>query len=272
LDRAALKRVSALFAITTIAAAQNIEFDTVSRQVVEERLRAFTTRNDTRESTLRKLFEDAGCAGEALAEEPVKGSRTPNLICTQPGSIESTIVVGAHFDLVPIGQGVVDNWSGASLLPSLYQGLSKRPRRHRMVFVGFTGEESGLLGSKAFVKQLGNDASHVKAMVNMDTLGLSETKVWSHAADPNLLNLLRVAAASMNMTITGVNVERIGTTDSESFHARKIPAITLHSLTQETLNVLHSPRDRIGAIHMDEYYGTYRLTLGYLALLDQRLE
>ena len=47
-----------------------------------------------------------------------------------------------------------------------------------------------------------------------------------------------------------------------------MPVITLHSVTPETLNILHSNRDRVAAIHSDEYYATYKLAAVYLAYLD----
>jgi hypothetical protein len=261
-----------LFLIALCLSAEKIEFTPVSQDIIEARVGAFTTKNATREPALKKLFEDAGCTGEALAEQPVKGSRAPNLVCTFPGAGHSAIIVGAHFDLVEAGNGVVDNWSGAALLASLYQGLIKTSRIHTFIFVGFTGEESGLVGSKAYVKQLGDDVSHVKAMVNMDTLGLAETKVWVSHADPDLVKWIGVAAGTLKLPVGAVNVDKVGSTDSESFRERRIPAITVHSLTQDTLRILHSPRDKFEALHMDEYYRSYRLILGYLAILDEKLD
>ena len=63
------------------------------------------------------------------------------------GKLDSLIIVGGHFDLAESGRGVVDNWSGSSLLPSLYQSLKSVPRRHNFVFVGFTDEEKGMVGN-----------------------------------------------------------------------------------------------------------------------------
>src|SRR5260221_4607565 len=94
---------------------------------------------------------------------------------------------------------------------------------------------------------------------NLDTLGLGETEVWVSRADPNLVRLMDLAAVTMKLPVTGMNVERVGSTDSESFREKKIAAITIHSLTPETLPILHSAKDRIEAIHEDAYYRTYRL-------------
>jgi hypothetical protein len=76
----------------------------------------------------------------------------------------------------------------------------------------------------------------------------------------------------MNLPVSGMNVENVGSTDSEPFRANKIPAITIHSLTAETLPILHNARDRIEAVRLDKYYETYRLVLAYLALLDVSLD
>ena len=76
----------------------------------------------------------------------------------------------------------------------------------------------------------------------------------------------------MKLPVTGVNMERVGSTDSESFRLKKIPVLSVHSITQQTFGILHTSRDNIEAIQMDEYYRTYRLVLAYLALLDQKLD
>ena len=73
------------------------------------------------------------------------------------------------------------------------------------------------------------------------------------------------------MPVTGVNVEQVGSSDSVQFSARKIPSVTIHSLTQETWNarILHSSKDTLSAMRLDDYYQTYRLLAVYVAFLDQ---
>jgi putative aminopeptidase FrvX len=165
---------------------------------------------------------------------------------------------------------VADNWSGSSLLPSFYQALAASSRNHTYVLVAFTGEEQGLLGSQSFVKQLGDQRSLVKAMVNLDTLGLGTTQIWLSHSDRDLAVLLAKVAKQMNIPLGVVDVEKVGTSDSESFRDKKIPAMTVHSLTQRDLHLLHSPQDTINAIHLDDYYQTYKLLIAYLIVLDQK--
>jgi Zn-dependent M28 family amino/carboxypeptidase len=105
-------------------------------------------------ATLHRLFTEAGCRDDRLTEQAVKGTKVPNVVCILPGMTDTRIVIGAHFDKVRRGMGVADNWSGASLLPSLFESLRNQVRRHTMVFVGFTDEEMGLVGSRFFVRSL----------------------------------------------------------------------------------------------------------------------
>jgi acetylornithine deacetylase/succinyl-diaminopimelate desuccinylase-like protein len=98
-------------------AAQSVSYQPVSRELVEARLGRYAGDDKQREATLKQMFIEAGCDEQHISEQPVKGSKQPNVICTLPGSSGKVIIVGAHFDHVSAGDGVVDNWSGASLLP-----------------------------------------------------------------------------------------------------------------------------------------------------------
>ena len=203
-------------------------------------------------------------------EQPVKHT-TPNVICRLQGETNEEIIVGAHYDKVREGTGTIDNWSGASLLASLYAGLAGRKRHHTFVFVAFTGEEEGLVGSEFFVKHMSKEeVANTRAMINMDTLGLSYTRIWVHRADKYLVRAMRVVAGSLKLPVGEVDVEEMATTDSESFAARRIPRMTIHSLTQEKLSVLHSSEDTFEELRPDDYYDTYHLMEAYLAYLDVR--
>jgi len=253
-------------------AAQKVDYAKVKAPVLEERLHRAVDKTSDREQTLHELFEDAGCKEEALDEQRVKGSRTPNVVCTLKGSEEARVVVGAHYDKVANGHGVIDNWTGASLLPSLYQGLRDKPRRVTFVFIGFTDEEKGLVGSRYYVSRLTEeDKAKIRAMVNLDSLGLSDTKVWLTRADKNLASAAAAVAHSLNLPLAAVNVDRVGESDSRPFVDAKIPVIDFHSVTQETFPILHSTRDGFPAVHLQEYENSYYFLVAYLAYLDVRL-
>lgn len=252
--------------------AQKVEFVSLPKEVVESRLRGVTKENARRFAVLRKTFEDAGCSGNQLQDQRVKGSKLPNITCTLPGQTEDVILVGAHYDQSLHGDGAVDNWSGASLLPSLYESLRGKERKHTYIFVGFTDEEKGLIGSEHYAARLTKgQASRIRAMINLDCLGLSPTKVWLSRSDRRLAEALNGVAHAMKLELGLVNADQVGRADAESFAKRKIPAITIHSVTQETFPVLHSAKDTLEAVKLDDYYNTYRLLAAYLSYLDGSL-
>lgn len=267
-------RYIACLLLTGLLFGQKIEIRTLSEQQIESRLRRVTEKNSERKQILVQLFQESRCPAEGLQEQPVKRSKLPNVICTIQGNVsESTIIVGAHFDHVSKGKGVVDNWSGASLLPSLLESISVSPLKHKFVFIGFSDEEKGLVGSYSFVSQLKKeDLPKIRAMVNLDSLGSSFTRVWVSTADKELLVLLDRAAGATKTKLAGVDVDEVGRSDSEAFRKKKIPTLDLHSLTSKTLPILHTTKDDFAAIQWNDYYESYRLIAAYLIFLDQKLD
>ena len=250
-----------------------IHYDTVPAEDINRRLGDFKDANSARERELQALFEEVGCNGEHLSEQAVKHAHDPNLICILPGQTERQIVVGGHFDFVDRGKGVVDNWSGCSLLPSLYQSLRTFPRRHTFVFIGFTDEEKGMVGSAFYVHQLSKeDLVGISAMVNMDSLGTTPTKVELDRGDKRLAIALGTVASSMHLPLSAVNVHHVGRSDSDSFQDRHVPTIMIHSITNQTWPILHSRDDNMSAMRVGDYYDTYRLIAAYLAYLDVTLD
>jgi Iap family predicted aminopeptidase len=246
-----------------------MKYGLLSPDKIMDRLRDAPKNNVQRAAELNKMFRESGCQP---SEQPVKGLREPNVLCVLRGSSDSIIVVGGHLDHVEKGDGTVDDWSGASMLPSLYQSLAGQPRSHTFLFIGFSGEEQGMVGSEFYVKHLTQEQrKQIAAMVNLECLGVTPTKVWTSHSEPLLVRMLVAMAQSLQLPLSGVNVENVGTTDSESFAQVKIPRITIHSITQENLTLLHSKDDNIKAVHQQLYYDSYRLITAYLVLLDQQL-
>jgi Zn-dependent M28 family amino/carboxypeptidase len=264
-----MMRLAFIVLLSVFTSAEGIRFTSVSRDVVLGRLRSCPNKDADREMQLQSYFTEVGCTTPALVLDQPKHSKFGNVVCTLPGTSEEEIVVGAHFDHVSAGSGAVDNWSGASLLPSLYEAIATEPRKHRFVFIAFYGEEEGMVGSEHYVHELGKEKlAHIDAMVNMDTLGLGPTEIWTSHADPSLAKLAFVLASAMKLPLSGMNVEHVGSTDSESFRDKKVPSITFHSLTQTTLPILHSRQDQLSQIKEDDYYDSYRLLSAYLTYLD----
>src|SRR6185437_16898301 len=97
-----------------------------------------------------------------------------------------------------------------------------------------------------------------------------QTEVWTSHSEAILVRMLVALAQSMKLPLGGVNVERVGTTDSESFARYHIPRMTITAISQESWPLLHSKKDNIKAINPDLYYDSYRMIAPYLVLLDQQ--
>jgi hypothetical protein len=262
-----------VLAVAAVACAAEIKFDAVSRTLVEKRFGEPPSKNAERAQALRTLFDEVHCSGDHFEEQRVHGSKLPNLICTLPAESDETILVTAHYDKVDTGgsNGAIDNWTSASLLPSLYQALALQPRKYKLVFIAFMGEETGLLGSKFYAEHLSKDeARRIRALVNVDSIGMTGTEVWVSRADKDLVKGAAMVAHALQLPLTGMNVDQVGDSDSHPFIQRKVPVIDFHSVTSENFHILHSGLDRRAAVNWDAYYESYRLIAGFVAWLSEQ--
>lgn len=254
---------------STIAFAAALQLNLVSPSIVEQRLQAGTISASQRQETIQKLFAAVGCS----TEQQEVSKKQANVICTLPGETNDTILVGGHFDFAEHGQGIVDDWSGTALLPSLYQTLKDERRHYTFRFIAFAAEEKGLIGSTHYVKAASpEELGSIRAFVNLECLGLTPPKVWVHRSTPLLVHQLLAVANATKTPLQGVDVDKVGDDDTHPFASRKVPVISIHSLTQDTLNVLHSNRDTVEAVHQHDYYDAYKLVAFYLAYLDKSLD
>lgn len=156
-----------------------------------------------------------------------------------------TIVIGAHYDhlghgedgnsllanaahLREIHNGADDNASGTAGLMLLAQRIRNSGKRnYNYLFAHFSGEELGLLGSKAFVKQLGLDSTNTAAMINLDMIGrLSDS---SRALQIGGVGTSPVWPALLPQNGFKVSVDSagIGPSDHTSFYTAGIPVLFL---------------------------------------------
>lgn len=98
-----------------------------------------------------------------------------NLILTKTGmgtNSSKFIIVCGHFDTIT-GRGTNDNGSGISLILELARILANVPTDYSIKFVNFSGEEQGLLGSKAYVANtsLVPSVANTAFILNIDEIG-----------------------------------------------------------------------------------------------------
>ncbi len=95
-----------------------------------------------------------------------------NVVADIPGTEnpDQYVIVGAHYDSVPVGSGALDNGTGVAAALEAARILLKsgaQPKR-TIRFVLFAGEESGLIGSRAYVDSHPDLLPQISAMYNMD--------------------------------------------------------------------------------------------------------
>jgi hypothetical protein len=109
-----------------------------------------------------------------VGDETVVQTMVPvyNVVGDIPGSEtpDEYVIVGAHYDSVPIGTGALDNGTGVAAVMEAARLLVEsgaKPKR-TIRFVLFAGEESGLIGSRGYVESHPELLPKISAMYNMD--------------------------------------------------------------------------------------------------------
>jgi hypothetical protein len=189
-----------------------------------------------------------------------------NVLALLPGSGTGgeTVVLGAHYDHLGYGgtnsaapgehaihHGADDNASGTALLVEVARMLVEEgPLPRNVLFIGFTGEERGLLGSAHYTGQPAVPLDGTVAMVNLDMVGrLEGDKLVVHGTGTGTgLEPLVDRLAARHGFELAKEAGGFGPSDHSSFYARKIPV--LHLFTGSHTDY-HRPTDTAEKINYD---------------------
>lgn len=245
-----------------------------SKAFVDGWVRTVPTTDAARLDRLRTIFVKDDCEPEL---RPV-GDKGQNLVCTLPGDASDVVVIGAHYDHPGKGEGAIENWSGAAMLPLLYHAMQATKRHSTYVFAAFDGKK----GAQAFFKKLSDDErAHVKVMLDLSDLGLSGTRSCSFpdnsvrfTQDLGLEQVLLAVARTQGvrgMPQRESCYEMIKIDDTDAFRKAGVPVLIIHSITHEKHSLPGSEQDTAAAIDAASYYGSYQLLATYLCLIDANL-
>lgn len=157
---------------------------------------------------------------------------------------EETVVLGAHYDHLGRGgpgsgsllensheihNGADDNASGSAALIELARHFAHQTKKlpRRLVFIAFTGEEEGLIGSAHYVKDPLFPLEKTVVMINLDMVGrLRDDKltVFGVATSDHWKELLERAVTAHQLRLIP-KPEGFGPSDHSSFYAKKIPVL-----------------------------------------------
>ncbi|MBL7682504.1 MAG: M20/M25/M40 family metallo-hydrolase [Flavipsychrobacter sp.] len=166
-----------------------------------------------------------------------------NLAAYIDNGAKNTVVLGAHYDHLGHGEdgnslhakkdgqihnGADDNASGTVALMHLATKIkNSKLKQYNYMFIHFSGEELGLLGSKAIVKEEKLDSTKIAYMINMDMVGrlndsthaltvggIGTSPVWGKMIDKN--------NPSFKITYDSAGV---GPSDHSSFYYQNVPVL-----------------------------------------------
>lgn len=205
-----------------------------------------------------------------ISVNPKKAS-TSNIIGILEGSDPSLkndyIVIGAHFDHLGLGghgsgsrmpdtiavhNGADDNASGVASIIEIAGKLKSLKPKRSFVFIAFSSEEVGLIGSKIFVANPIVDKSRMIAMINFDMVGRLGKK------DPAISVGGTGTAAQFDSLVTVMSDNRLfkikksadgyGPSDHASFYSANIPVLFITTGAHEDY---HTPFDDVDKINFE---------------------
>jgi hypothetical protein len=263
-------------AISRQAAGQLLSVNSSLLADVEQRLRANNSHKDEDQAvSLPVQTVSITLATDVVRREVSAWNVVGILDGSDPILKNETIVIGAHYDhlgrggegsLAPregdIHHGADDNASGVAgvlELARFFKSQQLRPRR-TIVFMAFSGEEEGLLGSNYYVTHPIVPLSNTAAMINMDMIGrMKDNKLivggvgtatnWrqavSAANSPERIRVAATPSAVVDLAFEKpfeltLNEDGFGPSDHSSFYAKQVPVLFFWTGTHEDY---HKPSD-----------------------------
>ncbi len=193
----------------------------------------------------------------SLAGPLVKGTvrikslvaRVKNVMAVLPGvgpHADEFVVVGAHYDHLGLGMlgtifgpkgsiyhGADDNASGTATVLELASRLSRAPPPPRSIlFICFTAEEEGLVGSKYFVEHSPMPLTKIVAMLNMDMVGRVRDQtlyIGGQGTARDFDAILAQADLDSPLKLKSIGRGGLGPSDHMSFALRRVPVLFLFS-------------------------------------------
>ena len=188
----------------------------------------------------------------ANADSTITGT---NILGFINNNASRTIVVGAHYDHLGYGaegslykggdkaihNGADDNASGVAVMLNLASKLKNVNTNNNYLFMAFSGEEMGLLGSNYFVKNATIHLDSINYMLNMDMVGRLKTDSTLAVYGVGTTPIFKQVVNASNTKFKIIEKESgVGPSDHTSFYLSDVPV--LHFFTGQHKDY-HKPSD-----------------------------
>jgi aminopeptidase YwaD len=177
-----------------------------------------------------------------------------------------TAIIGAHYDHLGYGEdgnslfanaqkehqihhGADDNASGTAAVLEVAKWVKhKKLRNYNYLFLNFSGEELGLYGSKAFVKDQQIDSARIAYMINLDMVGrlndsTHKLELGGVGTSPAWADVVSMGNDNFRISIDSSGT---GPSDHTSFYNAGIPVLFFFTGQHKDY---HKPSDKADAIN-----------------------
>jgi Zn-dependent M28 family amino/carboxypeptidase len=178
--------------------------------------------------------------------DPTKGVKREgkNVVAFLDNGAKNTIIIGAHYDHLGddgrgnsleahpeglIHNGADDNASGVAGLLELarFYSENKQKEAYNFLFIAFSAEEAGLIGSKYFTNNPTIDLKTAQIMMNMDMIGrlndsTNRLMVYGVGTAPELVELVKKQNETFKII---TDSSGIGPSDHTSFYLKDMPVL-----------------------------------------------
>ncbi len=216
----------------------------------------------TIESKKKSYSFDLNCSAEIQTSLFFGTENTSNVIGYLPSrtNSEESILVVAHYDHLGIDwvdmsyyHGANDNASGAGTLIEVARALTHQcfTSEVNIVFIAFSGEEEGLLGSFHYVQNPLFPLDKIQAVYNMDMVGTGTGELIAGTSKnryPQLYETLKNSAESLSIQITFSENLLLAGSDHYPFHLKKIPNVFFIRRNPTGIGSYHTPDDTLDTI------------------------
>lgn len=192
-----------------------------------------------------------------LKQDCDKKGTSHNVVATIEGTEkpEEVIAYSAHFDSVIYGTGAWDNATGTVTIMEIMHHFVKNPPKRTLKFVWCGSEEIGLVGSRAYCKDHEAEMEKHLFNINVDMTGVLlgfETACCS--CDESVAKYIDFISKVEGFPVT-TNIDMYPS-DSTSFAAAGVPAVTFARSSPNGGAQIHSRRDIFETLDPDAFIGT----------------
>ncbi len=183
-----------------------------------------------------------------------------NVVCVKPGAVypDRYVVVGGHYDSTNFSgdgyaPGADDNATGTVGVLQVAKAFAAHEFEYTMIFIAFSGEEQGLVGSDAWAAEAAAGGMDIVGMLNMDMLCYKATSdaedvdIISNASSDVLADLAYAAIATYVPELAAVEGYLSGgSSDHASFWGNGFRAIFFFEDSDAYSPYIHTSNDVIG--------------------------